>query len=105
MTPEQLAGLKYCGRQADLFSSGVVLFMMLTQCQPFQKAATNDHFYRYIAGNRPDKFWNEYKSVSPFSKELKDLLTGMFQLNPDARLTLEEIKNHPWIHGITPTYE
>ena len=35
MTPEQYAGLSYCGRQADLFAVGVVLFTMLTQCAPF----------------------------------------------------------------------
>lgn len=40
MTPEQFAGLSYCGRQADLFAVGVVLFTMLTQCAPFTSATT-----------------------------------------------------------------
>jgi serine/threonine protein kinase len=105
MTPEQLAGIKYCGRQADLFAAGVVLFTILTQCAPFGQASTKDSFYRYIAGNRPDKFWAFFKGVTTLSEDLKDLITGMFQLNPQARYTLEEIKGHPWVQGPTPTTE
>lgn len=105
MTPEQFAGISYCGRQADLFAVGVCLFTMLTQCAPFQSATTKDNFYRYLAGNRPDKFWAYFSSVCNLSEDVKNLLTGMFQLNPHCRFTLEEIKSHPWLHGQTATYD
>lgn len=99
MTPEQLAGIGYCGKQSDLFAAAVVLFTICTQCAPFERASVKDNFYRYIAGNRPDKFWAFFKSVAPLSQDFKDLITGMLQLNPQARFTLEEVITHPWMHG------
>ena len=38
------------------------------------------------------------------SDELKDLLSGMMQLNPLARSTIEEVLAHPWMQGTTPSY-
>lgn len=105
MPPEQLAKKAYSGKQADLFALGIVLFMMLTQCQPFEQAKVNDKYYRLIAGNKPQYFWKTFSRVTELSEELKDLITGMLQLNPDARFTLDEILAHPWVQGETPTDE
>ena len=102
MPPEQHARKAYDGRQADLFSSGVILFMMVTQRMPFVEARVNDPFYQLIAGNRAKYFWKKFEKVSD---DLKDLLTGMMQLNTSARYTLEEIMIHPWFDGPTATNE
>ena len=58
-----------------------------------------------IAGNKPEYFWKTFSKVTPVSEDLKDLITGMLQLNPDARFTLDEILAHPWVQGETPTDE
>jgi len=105
MAPEQHAKKAYSGKQADLFAMAVVLFMMITQCQPFDQAKVTDKYYRLIAGNKPEFFWKTFSKVTPVSEELKDLITGMLQLNPDARFTLDEILAHPWVQGETPTDE
>jgi len=102
MPPEQHARKAYDGRQADLFSSGVILFMMVTQRMPFVEARVNDPFYQLIAGNRAKYFWKKFEKVSD---DLKDLLTGMMQLNTSARYTLEEIMIHPWFDGPTASNE
>ena len=57
MTPQQLAKRRYSGKHADLFAVSVILFMMVTQCQPFEKAEVTDPCYRLIAGNKPKAFW------------------------------------------------
>lgn len=43
--------------------------------------------------------------MTDVSEDLKDLITGMLQLNPDARFTLDEVLAHPWVQGETPSDE
>lgn len=105
MPPEQHAKRPYSGKSADLFAAAVVLFMMLTQCQPFDEAKVTDKYYRLIAGNKPSLYWKIFDKVAPLSEDLKDLLTGMFQLEATARFTLDEILAHPWVQGPVPTAE
>jgi serine/threonine protein kinase len=105
MPPEQHAKKAYSGKAADLFAIAVVVFMMITQCQPFEEARVTDKYYRLIAGNKPSFYWKIFEKVAPISEDLKDLLTGMFQLDPSARFTLDEILAHPWMQGPTPSPE
>ena len=94
--------MEYNGKQADLFALANILFLMVSQCHPFKFAKTNDTNYRYIAGNRPDLFWKIFTSSGfSFSDDLIDMLTGMWQLNPCARFTLDELFAHPWVNGPT----
>ena len=97
MSPELHTHKPYSGKEADLFAVGVILFMMITQCQPFDEAKVTDKYYRLIAGNRPSHFWKIFEKVVPVSEELKDMLTGMMQLDPSSRYTLDEIIAHPWM--------
>jgi len=105
MPPEQHAKKAYSGKSADLFAIAVVVFMMITQCQPFDEARVTDKYYRLIAGNKPSFYWKIFEKVAPISEDLKDLLTGMIQLDPSARFTLDEILAHPWMQGPTPSPE
>lgn len=105
MPPEQHAKRAYSGKAADLFAAAIVLFMMVSQCQPFEEAKVHDKYYRLIAGNKPQMYWKIYNKVAPMSDDLKDLLTGMMQLDPSSRFTLDEIFAHPWINGPTPSPE
>lgn len=105
MPPEQHAKKAYSGKSADLFAVAVVLFMMITQCQPFDEARVTDKYYRLIAGNKPSLYWRIFEKVVPMSEDLKDLLTEMMQLDPSARLTLDEVYGHPWTQGPVPTHE
>ena len=103
MAPEIIGGKLYTGKNADLFALAVVLFIMVTGFQPFDNAKTNDTYYKFIAGNKPSLYWNIFKKVAPVSDELKDLITGMLQLDPSARFSFEEILAHPWLMGEVPT--
>jgi len=105
MPPEQHAKKAYTGKSADMFAIAVVLFMMLTQCQPFDEARVTDKYYRLIAGNKPGYYWKIFEKVAPMSEDLKDLITGMIQLDPSARYTMDEILTHPWMQGPVPTHE
>lgn len=45
------------------------------------------------------------KAEGFFSDEFKDLFIKMVQLDPTKRLTLEEVKKHPWMKEPVPKQE
>ena len=109
MAPEVLKGEMYSGQIADIFGAGLILFMMHAQSKAFLKAENSDPYYKNIAGNRPEKFWKEHtKSKGKddyFTDEFKDLINGLFSYNPIHRLTISEVRTHPWFNGPVPTVD
>ena len=87
-----------------MFASAVVLFTMVTQCMPFEKAVGEDKYYRLIATNKSEKYWKIFETAD-ISTELKDLLIGMLQYDPSTRYTMEQILAHPWVHGSQLSHE
>ena len=88
-----------------MFAAAVILFMMITQCQPFSEAKTNDKYYKFIAGNKINNYFKVFEKFASMSDDLKELLGDMLQLDPTARLTMDEIIAHPWVQGPVPTDE
>ena len=48
MAPEIKEGKAYDGRQADLFSTAVILFIVVQGIFPFKEAKKNEFFYNLI---------------------------------------------------------
>jgi len=69
---------------------------------PFEKAHTNDTYYKLLLTNRADLFWKNHSRSKPanfFSEDFKDLVTNMLQHSPNMRLGLVDIVGHPWMQG------
>jgi serine/threonine protein kinase len=110
MAPEIHARRPYIGTSVDLFACAIILFIMITQHPPFTRAEPNDPFYRLLCANRADLFWKAHAKNKPnglefFSEEFRNLITSMLQFDPAHRLTMAEVKSHPWLAGPTPTLE
>lgn len=105
MAPEILRGSKYSGQIADIFGAGLILFMMVAQSKAFLKASSSDTYYKNLCGNRPDKFWKEHSKGRSFSTEFKKLINSLFAYNPIHRLSIAEIKEHPWYTKAVPSQE
>lgn len=51
MAPEIKEGKEYDGKQIDVFSIGVILFIMAKGTFPFQEAKLSDFFYNMLLEN------------------------------------------------------
>lgn len=102
--PELIAKVKEYTKACDIFSCGVVLFVMLTGYMPCNTAEKTDQWYRPLTKSPPNtkKFWAQHKGCG-VPKECKDLVAAMLAYNPKKRATVDQIKEHPWFNGDTKT--
>lgn len=92
--PELILQRGYTSK-SDIFSCGVLLFIMLTRKPPFQEAKASDRFFRSLAKNRHDDFYTKHGNPN-ISSACKDLLNGMLTYQPLQRLDLEAVQNSEW---------
>jgi serine/threonine protein kinase len=97
----------YKGNEADLFASAVILYIMMTTGVPFSKADPSDPNYRLFMGN-PGRFWavrSRGRLQGVFSEEFRDLMGKMLSLHPQSRLSIAQIRVHPWFNEDAMTKE
>lgn len=104
--PEILLKQSYSGAAVDLFACGVILFVMYTGSPPFVSAMKQDSYYKFIVNNSMTTFWNYHEKNKVkvdgknfYSDSFRDLIGSMLAFEPDKRLSLAQIKDHPWYNG------
>ena len=104
ISPEvfQSATKGFDGIKNDIFSMGVILFILIFGFFPFDNATFADNRYKYIINDKFDEFWK----LIPFdeidvsiSNNFKDLFERLVCYDPKGRLSLNEIKMHSWINS------
>ena len=87
-SPEMVGGNKYNGFFIDVWATGIILFAMLCGYLPFEDE-NNDILFKQILEGKID-----YPSY--LSDLSKDLLKKIIETNPEKRIKIEEIKEHPF---------
>jgi len=95
--PELLKRLPY-SKACDIFSAGVVLFILLTGYPPFEEAMKTDKWFNPLYKEDADTFWKQHKGCG-IHNDCKYLLSRMMAYRPHDRPTLEQVLNHPWVSG------
>lgn len=89
----------YAANTADIWSCGVVLFVLLVGNTPWDEP-TNQSYefneYQSTEGRTTDPLW------AKLPQDLLSLLRGMLTIDPDARFGLEEVRMHPWFRRHNP---
>lgn len=88
----------YQGGAVDVWSLGVCLFIMTSCCFPFKCASSRCEFFRTL-------MQGEFKFPEAMSLELQSLLLCMWELDPQDRITLPEIRQHEWFEVKKPAME
>jgi len=92
VAPEILEGVPY-GTQADMWSLGVIAFILLGGYPPFIEENQRDLFRKIRKGQY--EFHEEY--WGGVSSEAKGLIASLLTVNPEKRLTAESALNHEWM--------
>jgi len=92
VAPEVLECKPY-DKACDLWSVGVITYVLLTGCFPFWDK-NNAVLYEKIR-----KVEYGWPSGSQVSAEAKDLIRHLIEKNPEKRYTAEQALQHPWVTG------
>ncbi|KAL4654793.1 hypothetical protein ACB092_01G405500 [Castanea dentata] len=94
IAPEVLSRREYDGKLADVWSCGVTLYVMLVGAYPFEDPADPKNFRKTI--NRIMAVQYKIPDYVHISQECRHLLSRIFVASPSRRITIKEIKSHPW---------
>jgi serine/threonine protein kinase len=97
MSPEVLSGdYAFDGFAIDLWSAGVILYIMLIGSKPFKWPHPTDELFTRISEEGLLKESLEYWGIE-LSNEATHLLQNMLWKDKRMRLTLAQVMEHPWL--------
>ncbi|MED6112862.1 CBL-interacting serine/threonine-protein kinase 6 [Stylosanthes scabra] len=94
VSPEVLARKGYDGAKADIWSCGVILFVLLAGCLPFQDDNLVAMYKKIYRG--------DFKCPPWFSGDARRLIMKLLDPNPNTRITISKIMESPWFKKPVP---
>ncbi|KAL4497292.1 hypothetical protein ABPG72_011227 [Tetrahymena utriculariae] len=99
--PERFLGKEYSGQKFDIFSLGVLLFMLRFNCYPFthsnpENSQEGGSFFLFSENRQ--QFWQliiQNEKLEELS--FLDMLNQMLQQDPQLRPSIEQLRLHPFL--------
>lgn len=94
VAPEVLMNTSY-GPAVDLWSLGVILYILLCGFPPFYHENTNALYKQIKKGSYdfPSPYWDNISDAA------KNLIAGLLTVDPKKRSTPKAVLEHPWVSG------
>jgi 3-phosphoinositide dependent protein kinase-1 len=92
VSPELLTDKNAC-KASDLWAFGCIIYQLLAGRPPFKAGNEYQTFQKIVA--------LDYQFPRGFPEVAQDLVERLLVLDPQRRLTIEHIKNHPFFEGIS----
>ena len=90
VAPEVLADKGYDGKKADVWSIGVILYVLLAGFLPFDEPTIVALFAKIQNA--------DFSYPSFFTDHARDLLDRVLVADPTLRISLTEVRNHPMVY-------
>lgn len=90
IAPEVIKNTSYDGQKADIWSCGVILFVLLTGDLPFEDSKVQKLLEKIVLGDF------NYKGKKGISSAARNLIKNILDSNPRKRFSIEDIKSHKW---------
>lgn len=91
VAPEVLADQGYDGKKADVWSCGVILYVLLAGFLPFDESTIVALFAKIQSADFTYPSW--------FSSEVRSLLDTILVADPKARASLSDVRDHAWMRA------
>merc|ERR1719476_983544 len=93
VAPEVLKNQGYNSGAVDVWSSGVILYILLCGFPPFYEEELPALFDQILHArfDFPSPWWDS------ISQDAKDLVMAMLTIDPKKRIAAVEVRNHKWI--------
>jgi serine/threonine protein kinase len=87
--PECLARQEYDGSCSDVWSLGIILYIMVTGHHPWDVSNTQLMMRQILSV--------EYQIPAFVSPECREMIQSMLKIDPQQRVKAESLLNHPWL--------
>uniref|UniRef100_A0A0D9XW69 non-specific serine/threonine protein kinase n=1 Tax=Leersia perrieri TaxID=77586 RepID=A0A0D9XW69_9ORYZ len=88
VAPEVISKIGYDGAKSDIWSCGVILFVLVAGYLPFRGPNLMEMYRKIQHG--------EFRCPSWFSRKLQKLLYKIMDPNPNTRISIQKIKESTW---------
>ncbi|CAL9774593.1 unnamed protein product [Musa acuminata subsp. burmannicoides] len=88
VAPEVISRIGYDGAKADIWSCGVILFVLMAGYYPFHDSNLMEMYKKVVKG--------EFKCPSWFSSGAKKFISKMLDPDPSTRISIAKIRENKW---------
>ena len=94
--PEMIKEENYNGALSDIWSAGIILYLMLCGKLPFYDDDNQILYEKILSG--------KFEIPDYLSDNAKDILSNILEIDPKKRINFDGIKNHPWFSIIDKNF-
>jgi serine/threonine protein kinase len=96
IAPEEFSGLEYDAQKVDVWSLGIIYYAMVFRSVPWDEATMSDPvFHDYVQFGQ-----DSFEPFQRLPKHARDLLKGMLQADPGKRLSIDQVRDTPWLKRV-----
>jgi serine/threonine protein kinase len=85
---------KYYGREVDIWSIGIITYLLLCGCLPFDDEKSEKEIVRQTIEDPVPYYPRIWKKLS---SEAKNFVEGCLKKNPEERMNIKDALEHEWI--------